>query len=122
MHHLKATAEKTIYISWINDNDHDDLASIIQPFLLPMMNLFSSTEKFRKFMKADMGMLMLVSTTERDGGKIFLGFHFHCRQQSLKEDKRSGKDEDEDDIGRKSIHDFFVWNISGSCYHYTWFC
>ena len=102
---MKTTAEKTIYISWINDNDQDNLASIIQPFLLPMMNLFSSTEKFRNFMKADMGMLMLVSTTERDGGKIFLGFHFHCRQQSLKEDKRSEEDEDEYEygIGRMSI-------------------
>ena len=52
-----------------------------------MMNLFSSTAMFRKFMKAEWRMLLLVSRRGADAGKTFLSFHFHCRRQSLKEGK-----------------------------------
>ena len=52
-----------------------------------MMNLFSSTAMFRKFLKADGRMLLLVSRRGADAGKTFLSFHFHCRRQSLKEGK-----------------------------------
>ena len=52
-----------------------------------MMNLFSSRAMFRKFLKAEWRMLLLVSRRGADAGKTFLSFHFHCRRQSLKEGK-----------------------------------